>query len=69
MKFMDYEYDENENSVTPKGVEWVIADYGTSPESMLDLIDNMLDKFGLEIVQMDGSGGTFCEFSITEKNR
>jgi len=68
MKFMDYEYDDNGNSQTPSGVDWEIVEHYDSPDNVLDIIDKMLSKFGLEIIQMD-HGGTFCEFSIQEKNR
>ncbi|MHA2280277.1 MAG: hypothetical protein ACXAC5_05435 [Promethearchaeota archaeon] len=65
---MDYEYDKDGNSKTPDGVDWKIIEYYESPDKVLDIINEMLSKHNLEVVQMD-HGGTFCEFSIVEKNR
>jgi hypothetical protein len=67
MKEFKYKY-KNDESISPAGIEWSFLNWKDPPHKVLDLIDRLLEKHGLEIGIME-SVGSFYEFSIIKRNR
>lgn len=67
MKEFKYTYNDNNESETPKDIDFRVADWRDPTNEVLDLIDDLLNKYDLEIAIME-TVGDFYEFGVRKKS-